>query len=222
VPTVTPNPNQTFRGSDPARPAKAAPDQAETAIVATVKRKPRRRGLFARAEEFVSRLSTRNNFWHRLCSMIWLPYAFKSGISMRKLDSSTFTAVLPFRRINRNWYNAMAGAALLANSEIAGGMFVFEKCGGDYTVVCKEMRYRFLRPCLGPAVYRVECSEDIRGQAEARQEFNVDLEMGIYQQVKHRGRELRVGKCWVTFHCTPKSHHAEKAERKKLARKNSS
>ncbi len=196
------------RSEMPVRPS----EDAEAAL--PVGLPARRRGLVARIDAFVSKLSTRNNFWHRLCSLIWLPYAFKSGITMRKLDSTTFTAVLPFRRFNRNWYNAMAGAALLANSEIAGGMFLFEKCGGDYTVVCKNLNYRFLRPCFGPAVYRVECSEDIRALAEAHQEFNADIELGIFQHVKKRGREVRVGRCDVTFHCTPKSHHHEKKRRR--------
>ena len=134
---------------------------------------------------------------------------------MRRLqDGKTFTAVLPFRRFNKNWYNAMAGAALLANSEIAGGMFIFEKCGGDYTVVCKELTYRFLRPCIGPAVYRVESGSDIAAMAADHKEFNVDLTLGIYQQVKKRGREMRVGRCSATFHCTPKSQHAARKKRK--------
>ncbi|XOV75629.1 MAG: hypothetical protein ACFHWZ_00920 [Phycisphaerales bacterium] len=54
--------------------------------------------------------------------------------------------ILPFRRFNKNWYNAMAGAALLGNSEVAGGMYIFQKAGKDYTVVCKELHYKFLRP----------------------------------------------------------------------------
>ncbi|MHC4949152.1 MAG: hypothetical protein ACYTG1_13000, partial [Planctomycetota bacterium] len=78
-----------------------------------------RRTLAQRIEAFLSRLSVRNNFWHRVCSLVWLPYAFRSGITMKRLDSKRFTAVLPFRRFNRNWYNAMAGAALLGNSEVA-------------------------------------------------------------------------------------------------------
>ena len=73
-----------------------------------------KRTLMDRADRFISRLSTRNNFWHRVCSLIWLPYAFKSGIRMKRIDAKTFSAILPFRRFNRNWYNAMAGAALLA------------------------------------------------------------------------------------------------------------
>ena len=63
-------------------------------------------------EAFVSRLSVRDNFWHSICSLIWLPLAFFSGIRMKQIDAKTFAAVLPFRRFNRNWYRAMAGGAL--------------------------------------------------------------------------------------------------------------
>jgi acyl-coenzyme A thioesterase PaaI-like protein len=170
--------------------------------------------LFQRLEAYVSRLSTRNNFWHRVCSLIWLPFAFRSGISMRRIDESRFTAVLPFKRSNRNWYNAMAGAALLGNSEVAAGMYLFARCGSDYAVVCKEMTYRFLRPCYGPAVYHVVNSEDVEAKIAEGGEFNVDLDLEIRQQVKDKGRERRVGRCQITFHCTPKSHLRERAERR--------
>jgi outer membrane receptor protein involved in Fe transport len=41
-------------------------------------------------------------------------------------------------------------------------MYVFATCGGDYTVVCKNLNYTFLRPCLGPAVYRMTPRENIK------------------------------------------------------------
>lgn len=185
-----------------------------------------------RIEAFISRLSTRNNFWHRVCSMIWLPYAFRSGIRMKRIDGTTFTAVLPFRRFNKNWYNAMAGAALLGNSEIAGGMFVFSAVGKDYTVVCKELTYRFLRPCFGPAIYRVTPKQDIAALVAAGGEFNIDIQLDIVQQthiagvklpgadvgegpggIAKPGREKRVGRCLATFHVTPKAHHKAKRAR---------
>ncbi len=169
----------------------------------------------ARIERFISKLSTRNNFWHKVCSLIWLPYAFRSGISMKRIDSKTFTAVLPFKRVNRNWYNAMAGAALLGNSEVAAGMYLFSECGSDYIVVCKEMKYRFLRPCLGPAIYHVVNAEDVAEKVEDGSEFNIDLEMEIRQQVKQKGRERRVGRCTITFHCTPKTHMRDRMLRNK-------
>lgn len=173
-----------------------------------------RHSLMDRVDRFISRLSTRNNFWHRVCSLIWLPYAFKSGIRMKRIDAKTFSAVLPFRRFNRNWYNAMAGAALLANSEVAGGMYVFNLCGGDFTVVCKNLEYKFLRPCYGPALYRITPREDIKALADAKAEFNVTLDLDIVQQIgKKDGKERRVGKCTAIFHVTPKQHQQTKGRK---------
>lgn len=183
-------------------------------------RKPRgeapRPGLIDKIEAFISRLSTRDNFWHSICSFIWLPLAFFSGIRTRQIDADTYAAYLPFRRFNRNWYRAMAGGALLGNAEIAGGMYVFGICGSDYTVVCKNLNYTFLRPCLGPAVYRMKARENIRELAAANVEFNCTLDMDIMQQpISKKDRERRAGKCEVTFHVTPKIHHKMKALRKK-------
>ena len=189
--------------------------------------------MMDRIDAFVSRLSTKNNFWHRVCSMIWLPYAFKSGIQMKRLDDTTFRAVLPFRRFNRNWYNAMAGAALLGNSEIAGGSYVFGFVGAEYTVVCKHLEYTFKRPCFGPAEYRITPREDITALIASGKEFNFTLDMEIVQlvpsyakkerdKVKNKpksertlkerlgGREKRVGHCAATFHVTPKQHQKDK------------
>ncbi len=177
-------------------------------------RRRKRRSLVEWLEGAISKLSTRNNFWHRVCSFIWLPYAFRSGIKMKRIDAETFTAVLPFRRFNRNWYNAMAGASLLANSEIAGGMYLFQTVGKDYTVVCKELTYRFLRPCFGPAVYQVLPKEDVDELVAAGGEFNITCQLNVYQQLKKPGeRGKRVGRVFATFHVTPKVQHKEKAQR---------
>lgn len=193
-----------------APPPEAVKKQAAARDTKRGKRK-QKRSLFVRLEAFVSRLSTRNTFWHRVCSLIWLPYAFHSGIKMKRLDGQTFQAVLPFRRFNRNWYNAMAGAALLGNSEIAGGTYVFGFCGSDYTVVCKHLEYKFLRPCLGPAVYRIKPRDDIEAQVATGAEFNAVLEMEIYQAITKPGaKERRVGRCTATFHITPKTQQRSK------------
>ena len=169
-----------------------------------------------KAEAFISRLSMRDNFWNSICSLIWLPLAFFSGIRMKELDAQTFAAraVLPFRRFNRNWYRAMAGGALLANSEIAGGSYVFGICGADYTVVCKQLNYTFLRPCFGPAVYRMTSREDIRPLLETKKEFNITIDMEIQQQGRPGEQDRRVGRCEATFHVTPKSHHKLKKARR--------
>ncbi|MEE2680794.1 MAG: hypothetical protein VX641_00310 [Planctomycetota bacterium] len=175
---------------------------------------PRRFG--ARLEAWLSRLSTRNAFWNKVCSLIWLPYAFRSGISFRRLDTDTFTAVLPFRRFNRNWYNAMAGAALLGNSEVAAGMYLFGECGSDYIVICKQMRYRFLRPCFGPAIYHIVNTEDLQAKMREGGEFNIELEMDIRQHMrKPKTKQHRVGRCFITFHCTPKDMYRKQRVRTK-------
>jgi hypothetical protein len=172
---------------------------------------------YDKIEEFVSRLSVRDNFWHRICALIWLPYAFFSGIKMNAINADTFAAVLPFRRFNRNWYRAMAGGALLANSEIAGGMYVFGLCGGNYTVVCKHLEYTFLRPCFGPAVYKMKPRENLAELLKTANEFNVTLDLEILQQVANPGeRDKRVGRCEATFHVTPKQLAKARKARKKL------
>ena len=73
-----------------------------------------------------------------------------------------------------------------------------------------------MRPCLGPAVYRVIDSEDLDAKVALGGEFNVALTMEIYQQLHRPGKELLVGRCNITFHCTPKSMVRERAERRRL------
>jgi hypothetical protein len=180
-------------------------------------RTPPQPGWFDKLEAFVSRLSVRDNFWNSVCSLLWLPLAFWSGIRLKEPEPGSFVAqaFLPFRRFNRNWYRAMAGGALLANSEIAGGAYVFGICGADYTVVCKNLNYTFLRPCFGPAVYRMTPRERIHDLVKHGAEFNTTIDMEILQQGFKGQRDRRVGKCEATFHVTPKVHHKTKAMRKR-------
>jgi hypothetical protein len=121
----------------------------------------------------------------------------------------------------------MAGAALLANSEIAGGMYIFGITGGDYTLVCKELTYKFLRPCFGPALYKITPREDLQALIASGKEFNITLDLEVIQQAvvpealakrskkdsmlaRLGQRERRVGKCVATFHVTPTLHQKAK------------
>ncbi len=165
------------------------------------KQKENKLGFIRKVEAFIGKLSTKNNFWNKVCSLIWLPFAFSSGLVMTKDESE---AILPFRRFNKNWYNAMAGAILLGNSEIAGGTYVFKKTKGLYRVVCKKLEYRFLRPCIGPAVYKMTPRENIEDLISTEKEFNIDLDMTICQLMSAPNeKQRRVGKCTITFHATP-------------------
>lgn len=171
-------------------------------------------------ERKLSRLSVRNNFWQRVTSWFYLPLAYRSGIRLHKGSVGTFSAILPFSRFNRNWYNAMAGGALLANSEVAGGMYIFKKCSGDWTVVCKELNYRFMRPCAGPAVYNIDAREDLDALIEQGEEFNITLDMEVAQMVTSRlERERRVGICTATFHVTPKTQYRKRKHWQKIQKR---
>ena len=176
---------------------------------------PSRVTVMDKIEAFISKLSTRDNFWHRVCSFIWLPLAFFSGIKMKQLDEKSYAAYLPFRKFNRNWYNAMAGGALLGNAEIAGGMYVFGVVGENYTVVCKHLDYKFLRPCLGPAIYNMTPVQNIHELLKTAQEFDLTVDMNVEQQMRKSGeKDRRVGKATVTFHVTHKQLHKLRAQRR--------
>jgi len=224
-PNAIESPEAVVEPVESAEPVQAVVADGDAQDSAKGKPKKVKRTFFERAEAFFEKLSTRNNFWNRVCSMIWLPYAFRSGITM-STDENTYRATLPFRRFNKNWYSAMAGAALLGNSEIAGGNYVFSVCGGEYTVVCKHLEYKFLRPCHGPAEYRMTPLEDIHALVAKGGEFNIAVRMDIVQVLvplskKKMAEEVdnpsdkpskpkRVGRCTATFHVTPKSQHKAK------------
>src|SRR5690606_28627685 len=53
-------------------------DEYGEEAIATSRTSNQNAGLFTRIEAWISRLSSRNTFWHRVCSLIWLPYAFRS------------------------------------------------------------------------------------------------------------------------------------------------
>ena len=207
---------QAANPANAANPASAANLASVANAASAITQTPHKRSLADHFEAFFSRLTSRSVFWHRIGSLIWLPYAFRSGIKMQRVDDNSFSAILPFRRFNRNWYNAMAGAALLANSEIAGGTYIYGRCGGDYTVVCKKLSYDFLRPCFGPAIYRITPLGDLDALLATGNEFNISIELNVIQQIHKRGkeRELRVGHCTAIFHVTPKWLHQRRADRR--------
>lgn len=175
--------------------------------------------LYERWEARLSRLSTRNRFWQKTLSRFFLPLAYRSGIRFIRGDENSFSAILPFRHFNRNWYNAMAGGALLGNAEVAGGMYVFDKCGADYTVVCKHLEYTFRRPCHGPAVYRITPQEDLEAKIATGEEFNITVDMQIIQMVvSKQQKERRVGQSVATFHVAPKKAARSQSRKEKAAR----
>src|SRR5215831_2886410 len=95
----SPEPSSGLKGVEP-EPTEAELEEEVMQPGPVAARHPVALSFKDRVEAFIARLSTRNHFWHRVCSMIWLPYAFRSGIRMKRVDATTFSAVLPFRRFN--------------------------------------------------------------------------------------------------------------------------
>ena len=59
-------------------------------------------------------------------------------------------------------------------------------------------------------------SEDVEEKVAKGGEFNVSLELEIYQQkLVNQRDEVLVGRCNITFHCTPKSMVRDRADRRK-------
>src|SRR6185503_14433328 len=80
-------------------PLRVIPTPLAAGAAAVARRLPKSpETWYDKIEAFVSKLSVRDNFWHSICSLLWLPLAFFSGIKMKQIDSSTFAAYLPFRR----------------------------------------------------------------------------------------------------------------------------
>ena len=102
----------------------------------------------------------------------------------------------------------MAGAALLANTEIAGGMAIFQQVGEKYTVVCKELHYKFRLPCHTDAVYRVKVLEDVQKLMRTKPEFNVPMQIDVMAEIKNKMR--KIGSSTVTFHVAAKSLMAQR------------
>lgn len=164
-----------------------------------------KKNIYLKVERFFTALSAKYWVCFKVFSFIWLPLCFFSGIRRPDTAGERFSVSLPFLRFNRNWYRAMAGGALLANAEIAGGMYVFEISNNEFTVVCKRLNYLFLIPCTGEASYRISSTDDVAEFIENRKEFNIKLQIDVVQVVsKSNHKERRVGKCEAVFHASPK------------------
>lgn len=167
---------------------------------------------YRKVEEKLSKLCFKNNFWYKILSSIFLPLAAKSGMKLGRWDGDVYEAVLPFKRFNKNWYDAMAGAAILANTEIAGGMAIFQDVGEKYLVVCKELSYKFRLPCQSKAIYRVKLLDDLQELMRTKPDFNLSMEIDVLAEIKNKLR--KVGTSSITFHITSKSYMAQRMNRK--------
>jgi len=164
--------------------------------------------FYRKVEQKLSKLCFENNFFYKILTAIYLPLASKAGMKLGERNGDVYETVLPFKRFNKNWYDAMAGAALLANTEIAGGMAIFQYVGEKYTVVCKELSYKFRLPCHSDATYRVKILDDIHKLMKTKSEFNLRMEIDVMAEMRNKMR--KIGTSSVTFHIAAKSLMAQR------------
>ena len=172
---------------------------------------------YRKIEAQLSKLCFDNNFWYKILTFKYLPLASKSGMPLGKWvdgpDGEVYETILPFKKFNKNWYNAMAGAAILANTEVAGGMAIFKLVGEKYTVVCKELSYKFRLPCQSEATYRVKILDDIHNLMKTKPEFNLRMQIEVLAEMKNKMR--KIGTSTVTFHVAAKSLMAQRIHKQK-------
>lgn len=173
---------------------------------------------YRKVEAKLSKLCFENDFWYKILTFKYLPLASKSGMPLGKWTTEpdggeVYEAILPFKKFNKNWYNAMAGAAILANTEIAGGMAIFKLVGEQYTVVCKELSYKFRLPCQSEATYRVKILDDIHTLMKTKPEFNLQMQIEVIAEMKNKMR--KIGTSTVTFHVAAKSLMAQRIYKQK-------
>ncbi|CUH64742.1 hypothetical protein TG4357_01469 [Thalassovita gelatinovora] len=124
-----------------------------------------------------------------------------------KINYSTedFFVEVPHRRINRNAYGTVGGAALLANLELAAGSYLFMRTNGRHRMVCRNATYRFMLPSTNGLHFKVEpISENLDHAIDALKPFNTDLKVNVYACGKHPGETgRRIGRGEVRFHVWP-------------------
>lgn len=173
--------------------------------------------IYRPIEAKFSKLCFESNFWYKILTTIYLPLAAKSDMKLGEWKGDVYETVLPFKKFNKNWYNAMAGAAILANTEIAGGMAIFKLVGEKYTVVCKELSYKFRLPCQSEATYRVKIIDDIHSLMKTKPEFNLRMEIDVLAEMKNKMR--KIGTSTITFHVAAKSLMAQRIYKSQLRAK---
>ena len=151
---------------------------------------PRRSPSGSRAS--ISKLSTAKNFWHRVCSFIWLPYAFRCGIRMQKLDARDLHRRAPLPSLQPQLVQRDGRRRRSATPR--------SPAGSTSSIWRRRLHGRVQAaelplpaPCFGPAVYQVVPKGDVDALVAEGGEFNIEIQLNVYQQLKKPGER---GSAW--------------------------
>lgn len=160
-------------------------------------------GLPPALEIKLNKLSIKSPLMNRLLGFFFMPFIARSGLKVN-YDLNRFYAYLPKKRFNSNWYGTQSGAAILGNSELAAGAYLFMLTRGEYRMVCTHLDYRFLLPSTDPVIFTVDLDRaDLDAKLAAGGQFMMDLTLKLYRATSKTTWGKRIGSGKISFKVWP-------------------
>jgi hypothetical protein len=154
-------------------------------------------------EARLNRLSMSNGLFQRLLGFFFMPFISRSGLRVN-YSPDNFYAYLPNKRFNLNWYGTMAGASILGNSELAAGSYLFMLTNGNYRMICKQLKFRFLLPSTDPVIFKAFIDhEELQKQLTKGGRFTIDMDIKLFRAVSKSETGKRIGSGTISFHAWP-------------------
>ncbi|SFB86548.1 hypothetical protein SAMN05660443_0611 [Marinospirillum celere] len=151
----------------------------------------------------LNKLSIKYAFLNRVLALVFMPFIARSGLKVN-YDPANFYAYLPKKRFNANWYGTQSGAAILGNSELAAGAYLFMLTQGEYRMVCTRLDYRFLLPSSDPVIFKVDHDQaELEAKRAAGEKFRMDLTIKLYRASSKTTTGKRIGSGNISFKVWP-------------------
>jgi hypothetical protein len=158
--------------------------------------------LTPKLEKYFNRLSIKYRFINKLLSFFFMPFVNKSGLKMNFVEDDYY-AILPKKRMNLNWYGTMAGGAILGNSELAAGSYLFMLSKGEYRMICTRLNYRFMLPSIDAIMYKATVDlEELAEKIKTGGKFNIEMTIKVFRTNKDKATR-RIGSGTISFHMWP-------------------
>jgi hypothetical protein len=151
----------------------------------------------------LNKLSIKKPFLNRVLGLVFMPFIARSGLKVN-YDPDNFYVYLPKKRFNSNWYGTMAGAAILGNSELAAGSYLFMLTRGEYRMVCTRLDYRFLLPSTDSVTFKVFLDEEeLAEKVKQGGQFMMDMSLKLYRAPSKTTTGKRIGSGKISFKVWP-------------------
>lgn len=162
-------------------------------------------GVAPKIEYVIGREVMKRRWLHNVMTFLMMPITWKLGIRIN-YEPDDYYAEVPHKRINKNYYGTIGGAALLANLELAAGAYINMRSGARHRLVCRNVNYRFMLPSTNGLHFRVEAVDEVllEESLQSNKSFNADLKVTVYSIGRHRGEQgARIGRGDIKFHVWP-------------------